>query len=122
MLGPLWRKETDSACICLEPAFVKNGLNDQPILIPAGEIWSAVFQIGRRWPHPASKHNDRRQAVIFSGLAGRLNAYRYTVSKNSISGRYPCHWQGTPRRVHRQITNATNPSRCAFTRWLSGTI
>ena len=47
MLGPLWRKETDSACICLEPAFVKNGLNDQPILIPAGEIWSAVFQIGR---------------------------------------------------------------------------
>jgi galactose mutarotase-like enzyme len=43
----VWRKETDSPFICLEPAFVKNGLNDQPISIPAGETWGTVFQIAR---------------------------------------------------------------------------
>ena len=43
----IWRKEADSPFICLEPAFVKNGLNDQPILIPPDETWSTVFQIGR---------------------------------------------------------------------------
>jgi|TARA_B110000046_G_C12845174_1_gene335363 galactose mutarotase-like enzyme len=41
----LWRKHADSTFICLEPAYVKNGLNGQPISIPSGEIWSTVFKI-----------------------------------------------------------------------------
>ena len=47
----VWRKEPDSAFICLEPAFVKNGLNCHPISIPAGKAWHTVFKIERSGQH-----------------------------------------------------------------------
>lgn len=54
--------------------------------------------------------------------AGRQNSSGYIVYNNSIHGRYPCHWQGTPRRVYRRATNVTKPNTRSYTNWSSSTI
>ena len=41
----VWRKAMDSKFICIEPAFVKNGLNDEPILIPKDGVFETKLSI-----------------------------------------------------------------------------
>lgn len=42
----LWRKSLESGYICLEPAYIKNGLNAQPLLIAPGTSWNSAVRIG----------------------------------------------------------------------------
>ncbi|MCH2205539.1 MAG: hypothetical protein MK132_06695 [Lentisphaerales bacterium] len=41
----VWRNSVDAKFICVEPAYVKNGLNEQPILIAPGEIFETGLLI-----------------------------------------------------------------------------
>jgi|TARA_B110000879_G_scaffold212302_1_gene307892 galactose mutarotase-like enzyme len=41
----IWRKSSDAKYICVEPAYVKNGLNDQPLIISAQGNWQTELLI-----------------------------------------------------------------------------
>ncbi len=41
----VWRKTEDVAYICVEPSFTQNGLNDEPLVVPAGETFETVVSI-----------------------------------------------------------------------------
>lgn len=41
----IWRKSSDAKYICVEPACVKNGLNDMPIVISSGDNWQTELLI-----------------------------------------------------------------------------
>jgi galactose mutarotase-like enzyme len=42
----LWRRAEDSGFVCLEPAYVKNGLNDDPLMIASNSAWNSSLGIG----------------------------------------------------------------------------